>query len=247
MLREGIKIKNINWKQLSENTNERAIDLLTYKNKIDWYHLSKNDNDKAIDLLLLNPDKIDFNMLSMNINPRAITILSQNYDKINWNLLSANHSAADILLSNPEKIQYAFFSTNKNIRCVEYLLSTPQKIQWDFFFQNPNDLAVEYIFEHSDKLRSFTLSALEPFSYGYFSKWLAFNTNDRIVDLLLANPNHIHWDCICANSNPKVLLHLETLRHLDYYYLGKNKTEKALELIIRDGKDINYNNPFIFI
>ena len=51
------------------------------ENKIDWKWLSKNTNDRALDLLEKNMEKIDWVWLSMNTNDRAFDLLEKNMDK----------------------------------------------------------------------------------------------------------------------------------------------------------------------
>jgi hypothetical protein len=59
---------------------------------IDWKFLSSNENDSAIQLLKQYPDKINWTELSNNKNQEAIEILKANQDKIDWFVFSSNPS-----------------------------------------------------------------------------------------------------------------------------------------------------------
>ncbi len=68
----------INWKWLSFNPNDEAIELLNSNlnrnNKINWAFLSANPNPEAIKLLKKYPKNIDWWNLSKNTNPEAIEL-----------------------------------------------------------------------------------------------------------------------------------------------------------------------------
>jgi len=83
--------EEIDWAELSSNSNPKAIELLEQNpEKIDWAELSSNSNPKAIELLEQNPEKIDWDWLSGNSNPKALELLEKNPDKIDWYRLSIN-------------------------------------------------------------------------------------------------------------------------------------------------------------
>ena len=90
-LRGCIDVAKIDWKFLSENSNDEAVALLKANpSKIDWTFLSGNSNDGAVDLLKANPSKISWGHLSGNSNDWAFELLKANPSEIDWPFISLN-------------------------------------------------------------------------------------------------------------------------------------------------------------
>ena len=90
-LRDWISVDKLDFKNLSQNPNDNALQLLQQNTEIiNWYLLSHNTNDIALKLLQQNPEKIQWLYLSSNTNDIALKLLQQNPEKIHWDLLSSN-------------------------------------------------------------------------------------------------------------------------------------------------------------
>lgn len=92
---------------LSKNTSDVAIKLLNNDfshEEFNWKNLSANPNDQAIELLKQNQDKIDWESLSKNTNEKVIELLEKNQDKFNWIIwgrLSANPIIFEEIQNSP--------------------------------------------------------------------------------------------------------------------------------------------------
>ena len=161
----------IDWRELSNNTNPLAIDLLReraikedkmkpkyYKrlnNKINWEFLS--NNPIAIDLLKEYPKKIDWTILSGN--PNAIELLKSNLKKIDWDILSSNPNAIELLKSNLKKIDWISLSENPN--AIELLETYPKKIYWKYLSKNYNaHNLIKKRYEYENTLKPCELSKI---------------------------------------------------------------------------------------
>ena len=98
---------------LSSNTSYIAIVILDNEflpEEFNWKNLSKNPNDKAIELLKQNQDKINWDSLSENTNEKVLELLKQNQDKINWDSLSANPIIFEEIQNSP----FNYYTNQKN-------------------------------------------------------------------------------------------------------------------------------------
>jgi hypothetical protein len=128
----------IYWKQLSANTNPKAIKLLEIKpEEIDWEQLSMNPSQEAIKLLQANTENINWDNLALNQSPEAIELLKANPDKINWYFLSSNPYAINFLIANKNNIDWVEFSKIQSLKAIEILEANPEKICWDTLAGNP--------------------------------------------------------------------------------------------------------------
>jgi hypothetical protein len=186
---ENCKNHNI-WYWLSENPNDKAIELLRKNLKrIDWYCLAENPNDKAIELLLENPDKIYWYWFSSNTNDKAVELLKKFPNKISWFRLSKNSNGIQLLLENPDKIDWHSLSRNTNPQAIELLKANPKKIDWCGLSRNPS--AIDLLKANPEKI-----------------SWYYLSTNPKAIDLLKANPEKISWENLSANSG--IFINLES-------------------------------------
>ena len=142
-------ITHIDWIQLSHNTSDGAIELLSTiginQNKIVWNELSRNPN--AIKLLKANKDKINLNNFSQNENPEALELLKDiittdpdSINKISLYSLICNHSPYAIELSKKFIDDPIIFNS----------------FIWNIFCVNP--FAIELIQERQHNIYSTALS-----------------------------------------------------------------------------------------
>lgn len=140
---------NIDWKELSGNTNLEAIELLKEKvgtgsDDLDWFKLSGNENavDIIMNLLIHKAWNIRWN--SLVHNTKAIKIiewkLKDDPEKILWVELSKNPSAIKILLANTDKIVWSSFSSNTNIINPVAIKLLIKKIEEDKIKERGNNL-----------------------------------------------------------------------------------------------------------
>jgi hypothetical protein len=172
--------KYINYSELCENTNPRAIGLLAEEISarpnnpdIDWGALSKNPD--AIDILDKHRDKIKLSIFSANTNPKAIKIIEEirltgRYDGsssgggIDWVNMSANTSTEAInFLNLPENYK---------------------KIEWDIFSANTNPKAIEMLTAKESEefdLEDHEFNSLEPYEK---ISWRELSKNPKAISLL---------------------------------------------------------------
>jgi hypothetical protein len=133
----SVPLHRINWSFFSLNPN--AIDYLSLpenKKRIDYSQLSNNTNSKALELikaeLMQNPNNPDIDWSALSKNPEAIQILKENQlekdngdDDIYWDDLCLNTSNEAIeFLSLPENYRYIewdIFSINTNPKAIALL------------------------------------------------------------------------------------------------------------------------------
>jgi hypothetical protein len=180
MAMDIIDPSNINWKSLSENPADWALDLLeANRDMIYWYGLCRNTNKRAIKLLLEEGiEKLDYDdweMLSTNSsaleifrahpqrvnatylmwNPAANVIVKEMHIPLAHDVLVLNHAdwAVDILLSPdvlPTIQDKSGLSSNTNPRIVAFLIANPTLINWDNFSGNVE--AIEHLRANPEKL-----------------------------------------------------------------------------------------------
>lgn len=261
----NLNIKDkINWQHLSSNPN--AIELLIENiDKIDWNNLSQNKNPKAIELLKDYKDKNDMNWYILSLNPAAIKLLNLNKDKIEWELLSFNSNAIELLQKNKYKINWKNLSSNpnainilKNRIIYECNLSKKEynslkdKIDWKQLSLNPNagklleitddDINIlEYIkndelfLKNEDKIVWYSLF-INQNAINLIEKnkktiiWNELSANPNAIQLLKNNYENINWSILSGNPNAINLLHEKLIEEnsLDENYLKKLDFSKKI-------------------
>lgn len=128
--------------------------MMSPNTKLDLLELSQNPSNTVADFFVQNPDVIQALDLEYNTNPRVVEFLLENLDKIDFGTFSSNSNdrAVDYMLANPDKIDFDGLSSNTNDRAVEYLLQYPEKINWMNFSGNTSDRAVKYAINNPDKI-----------------------------------------------------------------------------------------------
>jgi hypothetical protein len=169
--------EEIDWGELSENTNPEAIKLL--RKKIDEENYLRELNLEAFKNLDDN-DKINWKWLSSN--PSAIELLKANLEKIAWDWLSMNPSAIELLKANLEKIDWNFLSLNPNTEAIELLIANQQKIDWEKLSGNPS--AIELLKANPEKIN-----------------WRVLSSNPNAIELLEAKPAKINWFMLSRNPS----------------------------------------------
>jgi hypothetical protein len=211
--------KRIDYSQLSNNTNSKALELIKAElmqnpnnPDIDWSALSKNP--EAIDILDVNRDKIKWYGLCNNTNPKAIQILKENQlekdnedDDIYWDDLCLNTSNEAIeFLSLPENYRYIewdIFSINTNPKAIA-LLTKKESEEFDLDDRQFNRLKdYEKISWKNLSGNSNAISLLE-------KKWeeeKELLRNDIKQYNILKNKNYIiDWEVLSENPNAIDLL-----------------------------------------
>jgi hypothetical protein len=236
---------------LASNPNNQILDYvienwnILEKNMIFWQYLCKNTNERAIKLLednyqmFLNLDNINGDILinlAHNTNDRAIEFI-----KTHWEFLSSN---------------YIFGEYIPNV-LVEYLAS------------NPNDKAIDLLKEKflTQEILNSNLTNQDYYKNSHFLskkflKNLAKNSNDKVIDLFIANWNFLIinnpminakiFKNLLQNKNLKVIKilndNLEYLLSTDYFWslLTKNNLlyDYSLGLIQMYWNNIQKNREF---
>ena len=193
---------DINFKTLSSNSSDKAIDLLAANpTKIHWDRLSRNPNDKAIDLLISNPSNISYADLRYNTNFRAFNLLVFNKDRINWRIISQNESdwAIDLLHEEPQKIDWYYLCKNKHPDVVDLFIEHKEwfdkyvaRNRWNEY-ANPNAYPAEEIYyfnRYESQLLKDLLYRPEIFEFDYEHAVREKHINSGLFAELLANRFH---------------------------------------------------------
>jgi hypothetical protein len=229
------EISRVNFYLLSKNPLDIAVDFL-FNNQywIDFPNLSINSNDRAVEFMLNNKNKIDWECFSENTNTRAVQYLIDHPSEINWKSFSknTNEKAVDYMLSTEKTrkcINYKFLSENNNQKAVEHLIESHIKNHTEIYtkllVKNKNNTAVDFIFKTIEPLNDRDKKI-------FFEQhhYIFVNTNDKIIDYLIKNPQYIKWEYFVRNTSHKAI---------EYMVLPKNNSK------------INWNmfstNPSIFI
>ena len=205
----------INWRELSSNPN--AIELLKANpDKIDWVLLSKNPDPYAIEMLKANPDRISWGYLAQNSNPEAIKLIEEeikvNPMNIHFDNLAANETPEaiklieDNLLNKNTMYQVSnsmrFWSIlSRNSKAVKILKANPRKIHWDQLCSNKSTEAIQLLEEQM------TNKWIDPVKIDKNISWLnlSSNPNQRVFEILKANPTKIDYRGLSYNSNPNAI------------------------------------------
>lgn len=247
--RESIEIlkkypSNIIWTYLSENKDQRAVDMI--KKRVEYEKSLKlmDDFDYGDD------NRVDVSFLCNNENPQIMELVKEkiNYEKglsmeeyenldicdtVEWMFLSSNPSAIELLKENPEKIDWEELSYNTNPYAIDLLRkraieennmnadvykNLTNKINWHMLSKNPS--AVDLLVENIKDI-----------------DWMALSANPNAIDLLKANKKNIDWSMLSSNPNPNAI---EILREntglIDWYMLSQNPN--AIELLKANPKKI---------
>jgi len=233
--KKNAELSRLNFFLLSKNPLDMVVEfLLQNQYWVDFDHFSTNSNDTAVNFLLNNEQKIDWYGFSQNTNETAVKYLINNPSKIDWSSFSRNNNekAVDYMLSTEETrkfINYKSLCENTNQKALEHLIKSHNENQTEICTKtlviNKNDTAVAYIFKIFENLndREKTLFFEEHY-------YIFFNSNDKIVDYFIKNPQYIKWVYFLRNTSHKAI---------EFMTLSKNETF------------INWNilstNPSIFI
>lgn len=130
-----ILTKELEWTQLSYNSNPRICDLLLSNlDKISYYGLSSNTNDKIVQYLISNPSKIEQFNFANNPNELAVDyILSTNHNKnINTSRACSNSNVRLTSITKQrwvrtEPIGIIYFVANTNEELIPDIVSVYKK------------------------------------------------------------------------------------------------------------------------
>ena len=164
-----LKEKNllINYKNLSANTNKKAVELLRKRieeqqpNSIDWDQLSKNQSAMPLLEVQLSIDRssrikiIRWDVFLCNPNPKTITMLKRRlieepsyFLDIPWSSLSSNTSdeAIQFLEENYDNIDWKILSDNTNAKAIKLLEARekihPDHLDWNSIYSNKNAINI---------------------------------------------------------------------------------------------------------
>lgn len=212
----------INYKNLSANTNKKAVELLRkrieeHPNSIDWDQLSKNQSAMPLLEVQLSIDRsssikiIRWDAFLCNPNPKTITMLKRRlieepsyfYD-IPWSSLSSNTSdeAIQFLEENYDNIDWKILSDNTNAKAIKLLEARekihPDHLDLDSICSNKNAInIINKVFEDSDRrmlIRWATLSRNTNKGAIKLLKWKL----ERFLD---ADDDEISWFELSANPS----------------------------------------------
>ena len=131
--------KDIDWRMLSRNPCDEAIELLERNtDKIDWLQLCDNRNPQITRILEKNMDRIDWEILSLN--PAAVKLLEKNPDKVDWRVISCNEGAVHVIEKNTDRIDWDMLSMNKS--ALPLLVQNLEKVNWRFANRNPSFIPI---------------------------------------------------------------------------------------------------------
>lgn len=150
------EINNVDWKRLSENNTDEAIELL----------IKKYEEEKQLLLQQYEYEyqKIDWEKLSSNTNPKAIKLFLENIGKINdWFYFSRNpcNAAIKFLKDNPTYINWVGLSQNTNPIAIDLIIEKIKTgeelndIDWDALSKNPS-IFIPYKNNITEKIRTVT-------------------------------------------------------------------------------------------
>ena len=118
-------------------------------------------------------------------------------------------------------------SSNPNDIIVKRLIENPRSICVWRFLMNPNDRAVEYCIKN-------IIPEYRPISISEnYVALLSSNSNDKAVDIVLANPNEINFNGISFNTNDRAVEYLLSKPDkIDWEILSSNPNEKAVDYML---------------
>ena len=151
------EINNVDWKRLSENNTDEAIELL----------IKKYEEEKQLPLQQYEYEyqKIDWEKLSSNTNPKAIKLfLDENIENINNRFYFSRNPCNDaikFLKDNPTYINWVGLSQNTNpiaINLIIEKIKTGEElndIDWDALSKNPS-IFIPYKNNITEKIKTVT-------------------------------------------------------------------------------------------
>ena len=163
---------------------------------LNWYHLSTNTHKCVIDFIKLHPDKIIWRTLAMNPSDAAVDLLLEER-------------------RNGREIVWKTASRNSNERIVAIFGDVKSELCMSSLSQNTATSAVQFLLsEFYDRINW---------------EWFCENPNDLAVDHIIEllekdnNDPHIVWECLSANTNPRVFAILEANQSkIDWFHFVKN-------------------------
>jgi hypothetical protein len=254
-LKKEFLYKGINWRHLSLNPSDGAINMLLDNFEfIHWESFFCNKNERVLVYLEAYKDYINTNasyFLSWNTSKRAVSFLIQNPELIHWDSFSGNENtdAVRFMLMHPEKVNWKLFSMNTNDLAVNYLRKNLDLVNWEYLSLNTNNKAIRLFNKYPEMVNYYNLSrnncdeAIEILKANRENiNWynLSGNNNTCAVELLLENPSKIDPKLFSGNSNIKAVKYLEKHKELiNWAYFCKNTNSYALNIIERVIKNID--------
>jgi hypothetical protein len=246
-LKKKFLYKNINWKLLSLNPSDGAINMLLDNFEfIQWESFFCNRNERVLVYLEAYKDFINTNVsyfLSWNTSKKAVSFLIQNPELIHWDSFSYNDNteAVKFMLKNPDRVNWKLFSMNTNDLAVNYFRKNLDLVNWEYLSLNTNNKAIRLFHIYPEMINFYNLSrnncdeAIEILKANKENiNWynLSGNTNNGAIELLLENPNKIDQKLFSGNSNIKAVKYLENHKELiRWSYFCKNINSYALDII----------------
>jgi hypothetical protein len=199
-LRDWIPLRKIKWELFSLNPN--AIDFLSLaknKKRINYSQLCNNTNPRALILIaeeiMRNPNSLDIDWKALSRNPDAIDILDTHRNKIEWLDLCGNTHprAIQILKENQlakangdNDIYWDKINTNTSTEAVKFL-SLPENrrhIDWELFSANKNPIAIEMLIKKENEEFELDDAPFNRLKTKQKICWRALSGNPKAVSLL---------------------------------------------------------------
>lgn len=268
-------IKNINYFNLSHNSNPNALLLIQKKiieekklsrteyeklsNRVDWVLLSVNPI--AIEILETYKNDIVWSALCRNPNPEALRLIKKELqadsdsDKIDWEALSANPIIIQLIEENPQYMKYIDYSglsanpSDEAIRLLKNKLEEePDEIDYAMLSENTNQEALKLL---NRKIKE------DPDEIDWVR--LAGNTAPEAIKILKKNLDKLDldnsdWEVFSAlSSNPSdeaINLLKSNREKIDWTALSSNTNLKAIKILKENQTGIYWpalsGNPSIF-
>lgn len=244
---DKVKLTKNDYFYLGYNNNPKVIKLLN--ENYYWIYLSSHCNYSSINTLKKNKKYIIWKELAKNTNKFALEILEEYLEELNKKTLyekiiiylykflnkEIKTDNKDNKIEDLKKI-FNNLSSNCSNKAIEILIKNPKHINWKLLLVNKSNAAIDYIFTmihlNSDKI-----------DYGF----LCMNTNYRLYDYFLENPDKITWS-LSNNSSDWAVKILEIYpKKICWYHLAlNNQNTNAIKLLYEKLKrytmnDFNYN------
>ncbi len=189
--------------------------------------------------------------ICLSDNPKTGLFLKENTHLINLYYLSTNMNnwVIDFIFDQDiiHLINFKEFNCYNNDKIVEYLLNNP-KYLISSFFKNSNNIAVNFCINFINN----TYEDKYIKTYDYIDKLFFFkeqfnaNTNDKVVEYLLNNPDKINYNSFVGNNNDKVVDYiLKNIDNIDNYgksILSSNTNNRIIDYLINNPKLINVDS-----
>ena len=223
---------------ISPNTIPEWINIKKL-NKDTWYHISKNP--QAINFLKTHKTKVSLEGLLANTNLEAYELFKK--------ILEENPKiSVDIeKICNIETDTAIEFLTNY---ITENEKKHIKKIDWEKLYINPNPKAFEIIFKYKDHMlhKKFVIFEL----YDNFKTLMRYGEQSKFKDIFetimqnMVQPNFKKiFETIMQNRNQPKYKEFLSQNEFNWKLLSYNKSDKAVELVIKHIIDNNLNQSEI--